>query len=96
MSQPAEQSVAPVAAADDGGNRSPLEFNLVVISPSNGVNGPLLFPNTTGTSTVKEVKAKIRDKVLSKPADDGQRLIHHGRLLARETETMGEVFGHEV
>jgi hypothetical protein len=95
MSQPADPPTGPTIPADDGENSNPLEFTLVVISPSSGVNGPLHFPNVTATTTVKDVKAKIRDRVPSKPMDDGQRLIHHGRLLARETETMLEVFGQE-
>lgn len=95
MSQPADPPAGSVAPADGGENQSPLEFTLVVISPSNGVNGPLHFHNVAATTTVKEVKAKIRDRVPSKPTDDGQRLIHHGRLLGRETETMLEVFGQE-
>ena len=99
MSQPGESfagSPAPDTPAADGEIKGSLEFTLVVISPSNGVDGPLHFPNTTGTTTVKDVKAKIRDKVPSKPSDDGQRLIHHGRLLSRETDTMLDVFGQEA
>ncbi|KAG0651869.1 hypothetical protein D0Z07_1295 [Hyphodiscus hymeniophilus] len=96
MSEPAELPGGPIAPVGGGAGQNSLEFNLVVISPSNGVNGPLHFPNTRGTTSVKEVKAKIRDRVSSNPTDDGQRLIHHGRLLSRETETMLEVFGQEL
>ena len=96
MSQPPDPPAA--ASADDGlnQNQKPLTFTLVVVSPSNGVNSPLHFPNVAATTSVKEVKAIIRDTLPSKPTDDGQRLIHHGRLLSRETETMSEVFGHEA
>jgi hypothetical protein len=94
MSQLASsESVAPTHNEED---RRPLGFTLTIISPSNGVNGPLHFHDTAPTTTVKEVKAKIRDTVPSKPTDDGQRLIHHGRLLSREAETMLEVFGQEA
>ena len=94
---PGTQTPAVEAPTTHGGeNKSPMEFTLVVISPSNGVNGPLRFENTTGTTTVKELKAKIRDRVPSRPADDGQRLIHHGRLLSRETDSMLDIFGPEV
>ena len=95
MSQRADPPTEPTAPADYEENKSTLGFTLVVISPSNGVNGPLHFPNVAATTTVKDVKAKIRERIPSKPTDDGQRLIHHGRLLARETETMLEVFGQE-
>ena len=96
MSEPADPPAASPATADDGENKSPLRFALVVISPSPGVNGPLNFPNVAATTSIKEVKAMIRDALPSKPTDEGQRLIHHGRLLSRETETMSEVFGHEA
>ena len=96
MAQPSDLPAGLVTAADDEGGGSPLTFTLVVISPSNGVNGPLTFPNVVATTSVKEVKAKIRDTIPSKPTDEGQRLIHHGRLLSRETETMQEVFGQEA
>jgi hypothetical protein len=96
MSEPTDLPAASAAPADHGENESPLTFTLMVISPSPGVNGPLNFPNVAATTSIKEVKAKIRDTLPSKPTDDGQRLIHHGRLLSRETETMSEVFGHDA
>ena len=96
MSQPSDLPPGTEAPKNDAEASAPLAFNLVVISPSNGVNGPLTFPNVLATISVKDVKAKIRDTIPSKPTDEGQRLIHHGRLLSRDTETMTEVFGHEA
>jgi hypothetical protein len=93
----AESTTAgPAVTAEAGEGQNPSGFTLVVISPSAGVNGPLTFHNIQGITSVKEVKAKIRDAIPTKPADDSQRLIHHGRLMSRETETMLEVFGREV
>ncbi len=73
----------------------PLAFTLQVVSPSVGVSRPLSFPRLSATTTIKQLKAKIRDALPSEPRDDCQRLIHRGRMLARETETMLEVFGQE-
>jgi hypothetical protein len=73
-----------------------LNFTLVVVSPSVGVSGPLTFAHLPATTSVKELKAKIRDALPSKPADENQRLIHRGRMLAREMETMVEIFGRET
>jgi hypothetical protein len=74
----------------------PLSFTLVVVSPSVGVNNPLTFPHLPATTTVKQLKAKIRDALPSKPVDESQRLIHRGRMLGREVETMLEIFGQET
>lgn len=74
----------------------PMSFNLVIVSPSAGVTGPLRFPHLPAATSVKELKAKIRDVLPSKPADDSQRLIHRGRMLASETETMMDIFGAET
>jgi hypothetical protein len=74
----------------------PITFTLVVVSPSTGVESPLTFPQLDATTTVKQLKTKLRDVLLSKPTDGNQRLIHRGRLLARETETMLDIFGKEA
>lgn len=71
----------------------PVTFTLVVVSPSVGVDRALTFQNLPAVTSVKELKAKIRDVLPSSPPDDHQRLIHRGRLLARDTETMSDVFG---
>jgi hypothetical protein len=79
----------------DGEQAATESFNLKVVSPSTGVNGPLSFPQLPIGTTVKQLKEKIREALPIRPSDDLQRLIHHGRLLAREDETMSEVFRQE-
>lgn len=74
----------------------PLSFTLIIVSPSVGVSSPLTFASLPATTTVRQLKAKIRDSTTSKPANDRQRLIYRGRLLGREAETMLEVFGQET
>lgn len=71
-------------------------FHLQVVSPSSGVNGPLSFPQLPVDTTVKQLKEKIREALPMRPSDDLQRLIHRGRLLARENETMSDIFGQET
>lgn len=78
------------------GSQEVLGFTLVVVSPSVGVPGPLTFAQLPITTSVKELKARLRDVLPSKPADESQRLIHRGRMLARDTETMVEIFGRET
>jgi DUF2407 ubiquitin-like domain len=96
MSEPAGPSAAPDAPTSDEERSEPLSFTLQIISPSIGVTGPLSFPLLPATTTVKQLKAMIRDALRSKPVDESQRLIHRGRMLARETETMLEIFGQET
>jgi hypothetical protein len=73
----------------------PLSFTLHVISTGPSSN-PLNFPHLPATTTVKQLKAKIRDALPSKPVDEHQRLIYRGRLLGRETDTMLDIFGQET
>ena len=69
--------------------------NLQIVSPSVGV-GNLRFPDLPAATTVQQLKEKIRDSLPSRPADDHQRLIHRGWLLARDTDTLQQVFGEEA
>lgn len=96
MSEPTGTPTRPDAPTRDEERPEPLTFTLQIISPSIGVSGPLSFPLLTATTTVKQLKAKIRDALPSKPADESQRLIHRGRMLARDTEMMLEIFGQET
>ncbi|KAI3321748.1 hypothetical protein HD806DRAFT_523698 [Xylariaceae sp. AK1471] len=73
----------------------PSQFTLQILSPSVGVPQPLLLENLPVTTTVRQLKERIRNSVSTKPPDDAQRLIHRGRLLGRDTETMLELFGEE-
>lgn len=70
-----------------------LTANLQIVSPSTAVNRPLLFPGIAATTTIKQLKEKIRESLPLRPADDHQRLIHRGRALMRETDSLLEVFG---
>ena len=79
-----------------GGGDEPLVVNLQVVSPSVGVNSPLLFPDVPATTTMKQLKEKIRLAISFGPADDKQRLIHRGRALLRDTESLADIFGAET
>ena len=74
----------------------PLVVNLHIVSPSMGVTTPLNFHALPATTTVRELKAKIRDTLPMRPMDDHQRLIHRGRLITRENDTLQDVFGVET
>ncbi|KAI1864182.1 hypothetical protein JX265_008553 [Neoarthrinium moseri] len=71
-------------------------FTLQLISPSVAVPRGLSFPELPVKTTVRQLKEKIRDTLDAKPADSAQRLIHRGRLLARDEETMLEIFGEDM
>ncbi|UNI24430.1 hypothetical protein JDV02_010174 [Purpureocillium takamizusanense] len=73
-----------------------LVVNLQVVSPSVGVNRPLLFPDLPSTTTIKQLKHRIRDALPLRPADENQRLIHRGRALLRDSESLLDIFGADV
>ena len=70
-----------------------LTANLQIVSPSVAVSRPLLFPGIAVTTTIKQLKEKIRESLPLRPADDHQRLIHRGRALMRETDSLLDIFG---
>lgn len=87
-------STSPVAGdASAAGTPEQLAVNLQVVSPSVGVNRPLLFPGLPATTTLKQLKERIRQELPLRPADDHQRLIHRGRAYGRETDTLLDVLG---
>jgi hypothetical protein len=86
---------SPPSVSQGNGQDGPLSVNLQIISPSAGV-GNLRFPSLPATTTVQQLKAKIRESVASRPADEHQRLIHRGRMLARDTDTLLDIFGEEA
>ena len=83
-------ATAPTAAVDEQ------TFNVQVLSPSVGVNRPLLFPGLAANTTVKQLKDKIRQTVPLRPADEHQRLIHRGRAIVRESDTLLDIFGADA
>ncbi|KAM0272210.1 hypothetical protein ACHAQH_008792 [Verticillium albo-atrum] len=72
-----------------------LTVNLNVISPTTTATsgGPLSFPNLPVSTTILQLKEKIRDAVPSKPADTQQRLIYRGRHLQADNDTLGQIIG---
>ena len=96
MSVPSEVPAQADAPTGEEEHFKQLSFTLVIVSPSTGVASPLTFPRLPVVTTVGQLKAKIRDVLPSKPLNESQRLIHRGRLLGRDTESMLEIFGQET
>ncbi|KAH8127831.1 ubiquitin carboxyl-terminal hydrolase L5 [Trichoderma asperellum] len=74
----------------------PPPVNLQVLSPSVGVNRPLMFPGLSAATTIKQLKEKIRQSLPLRPSDENQRLIYRGRALLHETDTLLDVIGGDV
>lgn len=74
---------------------NPLSVNIAIVSPSVAVNAPLNFPGLPASTTVAQLKERIRDSLDAKPSNEQQRLIHQGKLLSREIDTLLEVFGEQ-
>lgn len=67
-------------------------IDLQIVSPSVGVPQPLIFHKLAITTTVAELKERITEAVTLRPPADQQRLIHRGRYLHRNEETLGDIF----
>ena len=95
MAQPTDGNAASAPTRDEE-RPEPLSFTLQVVSPSVGVSMPLVFSQLPATTSIRELKAKIRDILPSRPTDENQRLIHRGRMLGNEADTMANIFGLEA
>ena len=69
---------------------------LHVLSPSTEVPKRLTFPAVPTSTTVGELKLKIRDAVATKPAPERQRLIYRGKALTHESTMLKDVFGQDT
>lgn len=90
--EPGASLPSPLETAGEDG---PLLVNIHFVSPSEGVPNDLDFQGLPATTTVGQIKDKIRDVLPMHPAHDEQRIIHQGRLLSRESDTLLDVFGEE-
>lgn len=70
-------------------------LNLKVLSPSTEVNGDIHFPQLPATTTVAGLKLKIQETLATHPQPERQRLIYRGRVMAKETDTMLDIFGRD-
>ncbi|KAK7714972.1 hypothetical protein SLS63_011489 [Diaporthe eres] len=86
---------APSSSNAPSPGENPPTVNISIISPSLAVNAPLNFTGLPASTTVGQLKEKIRESLDAKPANEQQRLIHQGKLLNRESETLLEVFGEQ-
>lgn len=95
MASEASSSTAPSAPEATSEH---LSVNLQVLSPSTAATSsrPLVFPGLAATTTVRQLKEKIRQALPLKPTDAQQRLIYRGRPLAQDGDTLLTVLGEEV
>ncbi|POS79381.1 ubiquitin family protein [Diaporthe helianthi] len=85
----------PSSSSAPAQGEAPPTVNISIISPSLAVNAPLHFNGLAASTTVGQLKEKIRESLDARPANEQQRLIHQGKLLNRETETLLDVFGEQ-
>lgn len=75
-------------------------LKLKILSPSAELadlrNSGLQFEDLPISTTIGQLKERIRDAVPTRPSNERQRLIYLGRVLARETDTLRDVFGATV
>lgn len=71
----------------------PILINLKVLSPSTEVEGDISLPDIPAATTVKDLRVKIQDAIATKPSTERMRLIYRGRVVAKDTDTLSDVFG---
>ena len=69
---------------------------LHVLSPSTEVPRKLTFSSVPTSTTVGELKLKIRDAVATKPTPERQRLIYRGKALTNDMIILRDVFGQDT
>lgn len=74
-----------------------MTFALQVLSHSVDIPETLSFPELPVSTTIAQLKTKIKEKATHANADEeSQRLIYQGRILSNGEQTMTEVFGAET
>lgn len=89
-------NTGPSSASSDGSGSGPQTIVLHVLSPAVEVPKKLTFPAIPISTTVGELKLKIRDAVATKPAPERQRLIYRGKALTHEPTMLKDVFGQDT
>lgn len=85
------------ASSDGSGSGSgPQTIVLHVLSPAVEVPKKLIFSAIPTSTTVGELKLKIRDAVATKPAPERQRLIYRGKALTYDSTMLKDVFGQDT
>ncbi|TKA74972.1 hypothetical protein B0A49_02547 [Cryomyces minteri] len=69
---------------------------LKITGPSPELEGGISFAALPTTTTVGELKSKIREAMTSAPTVERQRLIHRGKLLASNTAMLADVLGPDA
>lgn len=86
----------PSSALSDGSGSGAQTILLNVLSPAVEVPKKLTFPAIPISTTVGELKLKIRDAVATKPAPERQRLIYRGKALTHESTMLKDLFGQDT
>ncbi|KAF2229403.1 hypothetical protein EV356DRAFT_510913 [Viridothelium virens] len=85
------------ASSSSPGNRVTSGLiDLKILSPSAEIRDGLSFTSLPPSTTVGQLKERIRGTLPSRPGNDRQRLIYRGRVMADETQTMSYIFGEEA
>lgn len=83
------------AGQPDASRSPPRTVEVKVLSQLSGPDGTLILPSLPVTTSIAALKTLISQSLASKPPPDRQRLIHRGRVMAREADTLEDVFGSD-
>lgn len=77
-------------------SQSQATISVQILSPSPEIPSPLLLSSLSPETTVADLKLEIQSRVATRPEPLRQRLIHGGRMLARDLETLRDIFGESA
>ena len=69
---------------------------LHVLSPSSEVPNKITFPIIHVSTTIGELKTRIREAIPTRPAPERQRLIYRGKALTQDATTLKDVFTQDI
>ncbi|KAF2651719.1 hypothetical protein K491DRAFT_696234 [Lophiostoma macrostomum CBS 122681] len=70
-------------------------IDLKVLSPSTEVGRDIHLPQISASTTVADLRLRLKDAIASRPSIERMRLIYRGRVVANDTDTLSDVFGAE-
>lgn len=67
--------------------------NLRILSPSNEVEGTLVFQDLPASTTIQALRRRIQSTIGTRPDPERMRLIYRGKVVANDDSTLSTVFG---
>ena len=83
------------SASEEKNFLSVAKIDLRILSPSPELDGGILLSGLPVTTTIGELKNKVKENVASSPSVERQRFIFRGKVVGRDNAALVDVFGRE-